>query len=73
MKTNQIAIVTAIILLFASNVFPQSWEKTKPFTLYAVDKDKNVSTVKVGIGTNSPLYPLEVKGKIVTDEYNASP
>jgi hypothetical protein len=58
MKTNQIAIITTTLLLIASNVFSQSWEKTKPDILYATDKLGSVSTVKVGVGTSNPLFPL---------------
>lgn len=66
-KILSLTIIMLLLALCNSKIFSQSWEKTKPFTLYAVDKDKNVNTVMVGIGTSTPQFPLEVKGKIVTD------
>ena len=50
-----------IIQLIALNVFSQSWEKKQPNKLYATDKSHEVDDVKVGIGTDNPLAPLEVK------------
>ncbi|MFA5782748.1 MAG: hypothetical protein WC868_10840 [Bacteroidales bacterium] len=68
MKKQVFSFVIAImLLLIASVAFSQSWDKTKPDKLYAVDKHGNISTVKVGIGTDNPQFPFEVKGKIVAD------
>lgn len=68
MKIKIKIILSGILLMVnASNVFPQDWEKVKPDKLFAVDKNKNFTNINVGIRTNNPLYPLEVRGKIFTD------
>jgi hypothetical protein len=65
LKTSILAIILAVIANCA--VLAQKWEKQHPNILYAVDKNGNATNLKVGINTDNPLFPLEVKGKIFTD------
>ncbi|MFH2143519.1 MAG: hypothetical protein ABIJ97_13925, partial [Bacteroidota bacterium] len=65
-------LITIILLLIATVAFSQSWDKTKPNILFATDKNGNVSDVKVGIGTSTPVYPLDVKGQIIVDSIHVT-
>lgn len=59
-----LAIIAQMVAL---NVFSQSWEKSQPNILFATDKSHHYENIKIGIGTENPLAPLQVKGQILTD------
>ncbi len=57
-----------LLLTFVINEsFAQSWKKTQPNILYSVDKNQDTADVRIGIGISNPLFPLQVKGQILTD------
>jgi len=67
MKTKSFLLLVLVNILFITFLSAQKWEKSQPNQLYAVDKKNSIDSVKVGIGTETPQFPLEVKGVAKVD------
>lgn len=50
--------------LISTNVSAQKWKKSKPETLYARNKKKNLTPIFVGIGTKTPTAQFHTTGSV---------
>ncbi len=57
-------LVVSAITFFTNDVSAQKWKRSKPETLYARNKRKNLTPIYVGIGTRDPTAQFHTTGSV---------